>query len=62
MKVSGPGPAPAAGPGAIRGDTATGVTKKVRVQTGLQVQVPNFINIGDVIRVDTRTGDYVTRV
>jgi len=46
---------------AIRGDTATGVTKKVRVQTGLQVQVPNFINVGDVIRVDTRTGDYITR-
>lgn len=46
---------------AIRGDTATGVTKKVRVQTGLQVQVPNFINVGDVIRVDTRTGEYITR-
>ena len=46
---------------AIRGDTATGVTKKVRVQTGLQVQVPNFVNIGDVIRVDTRTGEYLTR-
>jgi elongation factor P len=46
---------------AIRGDTATGVTKKVRVQTGLQVQVPNFVNVGDVIRVDTRTGDYLTR-
>ncbi|MGB7872897.1 MAG: elongation factor P [Anaerolineales bacterium] len=47
---------------AIRGDTATGVTKKVRVQTGLQVQVPNFVNVGDTIRVDTRTGEYVTRV
>ena len=47
---------------AIRGDTATGVTKKVRVQTGLQVQVPNFVVVGDTIRVDTRTGDYVTRV
>ena len=47
---------------AIRGDTATGVTKKVRMQTGLQVQVPNFINVGDTIRVDTRTGEYVTRV
>ena len=47
---------------AIRGDTATGVTKKVRVQTGLQVQVPNFVNVGDTIRVDTRTGAYVTRV
>jgi len=47
---------------AIRGDTATGVTKKVRVQSGLQVQVPNFVNVGDTIRIDTRTGDYVTRV
>ena len=47
---------------AIRGDTATGVTKKVRVQTGLQVQVPNFVAVGDTIRVDTRTGEYVTRV
>lgn len=47
---------------AIRGDTATGVTKKVRVQTGLQVQVPNFVVVGDTIRVDTRTGDYITRV
>jgi elongation factor P len=47
---------------AIRGDTATGVTKKVRVQTGLQVQVPNFVEVGDTIRVDTRTGAYVTRV
>jgi elongation factor P len=47
---------------AIRGDTATGVTKKVKVSTGLQVQVPNFINVGDKVRIDTRTGSYVTRV
>jgi len=47
---------------AIRGDTATGVTKKVRVETGLQVQVPNFVNVDDTIRIDTRTGAYVTRV
>ncbi|MCJ7623540.1 MAG: elongation factor P [Anaerolineaceae bacterium] len=46
----------------IRGDTATGVTKQVTVETGIQVDVPNFINEGDVIRVDTRTGNYVTRV
>jgi elongation factor P len=38
------------------------VTKKVRVQTGLQVQVPNFVVVGDTIRVDTRTGEYLTRV
>jgi elongation factor P len=47
---------------AIRGDTATGVTKKVTTETGITVQCPNFVNVGDTIRVDTRTGDYVTRV
>jgi elongation factor P len=47
---------------AVRGDTATGVTKKVVVETGASVDVPIFVKEGDVIRVDTRTGDYVTRV
>ena len=47
---------------AVRGDTATGVTKKVTTETGLEVQVPAFVNAGDTIRVDTRTGQYVTRV
>lgn len=47
---------------AVRGDTATGVNKKVTTETGLQVQVPAFVVTGDVIRVDTRTGSYVTRV
>jgi elongation factor P len=47
---------------AVRGDTATGVTKKVTTETGLQVQVPNFVGTGDKIRVDTRTGTYITRV
>jgi elongation factor P len=47
---------------AIRGDTATGVTKKVTTETGVTVQCPNFVNVGDTIRVDTRTGEYVTRV
>ncbi len=47
---------------AVRGDTATGVTKKVVTETGLEVQVPAFVKQGDVIRVDTRTGAYVTRV
>jgi elongation factor P len=46
----------------VRGDTATGVTKNVTVETGMQVQVPNFVNEGDIIRVDTRSGAYVTRV
>ncbi len=47
---------------AVRGDTATGVTKKVRTETGVEVQCPNFVKTGDVIRVDTRTGEYITRV
>lgn len=47
---------------AVRGDTATGVTKKVMTETGLEVVVPNFVNEGDVIRVDSRSGTYVTRV
>lgn len=47
---------------AVRGDTATGVTKKVKTETGLAVQVPNFVEEGDTIRVDTRSGNYVTRV
>ena len=47
---------------AIRGDTATGVSKKVITETGLEVQCPQFVKVGDVIRVNTETGDYVTRV
>ena len=47
---------------AVRGDTATGVTKKVTVETGAKVNTPSFVQEGDVIRVDTRTGEYVTRV
>ncbi|MCL4271735.1 MAG: elongation factor P [Anaerolineales bacterium] len=47
---------------AIRGDTATGVTKKVITESGVVVQCPAFVNVGDTIRVDTRTGEYVTRV
>ncbi len=47
---------------AVRGDTATGVTKRVTVETGYDVDVPMFVKEGDVIRVDTRTGSYVTRV
>jgi elongation factor P len=46
---------------AVRGDTATGVTKKVRTETGMDVQVPSFVGQGDTIRVDTRTGTYITR-
>ncbi len=46
----------------VKGDTATGATKTVTTETGLKVQVPLFIERGDVVRVDTRTGAYVTRV
>ena len=48
-------------PGA-KGDTATNVTKPVKVETGAEIIAPAFINQGDTIRVDTRTGDYVERV
>jgi elongation factor P len=47
---------------ALRGDTATGVTKKVLTETGLQVQVPQFVEVGNTIRVNTSNGTYVTRV
>lgn len=47
---------------AVRGDTATGVNKKVKTETGLEVSVPAFIEVGDMIKVDTRSGVYVTRV
>jgi elongation factor P len=47
---------------ALRGDTATGVTKKVVTETGLEVQVPSFVDVGDVIRVNTSDGSYITRV
>ena len=45
----------------IRGDTATGGTKPAKLETGHVVKVPFFINIGDVLRIDTRTGDYLER-
>jgi elongation factor P len=44
------------------GDTATGAKKAATVETGLVVQVPLFVNEGDTLRIDTRTGEYVTRV
>jgi elongation factor P len=47
---------------AVKGDTATGANKTVTTQTGLKVQVPLFVSSGDTIRVDTRSGNYVTRV
>jgi elongation factor P len=47
---------------AVRGDTATGASKYVTVETGYRVQVPLFVNENDTIRLDTRTGEYLTRV
>ena len=44
------------------GDTATGARKSATLETGLVVQVPLFINEGDLLRIDTRTGEYMTRV
>ncbi len=46
---------------AVRGNTATGATKTVTTETGLQVQVPLFVEEGEVIRVDTRSGEYLER-
>jgi elongation factor P len=45
----------------IRGDTATGGTKPAKMETGCVVRVPLFINVGDVLRIDTRSGDYLER-
>ena len=47
---------------AVAGNTATGATKKVILETGLQVQVPMFIEVGNVIRVRTDDNEYITRV
>jgi elongation factor P len=45
----------------LKGDTASGGTKPATMETGVVVSVPLFINIGDVLRVDTRTGEYIER-
>jgi len=47
---------------AVAGDTATGATKECITETGAKVKTPLFVEVGDRIRVDTRTGEYVTRV
>ncbi|SKA81902.1 translation elongation factor P (EF-P) [Caloramator quimbayensis] len=46
----------------FRGDTATNVMKPATVETGATFMVPLFVNTGDVIRIDTRTGEYMSRV
>ncbi len=49
-------------PPGLRGDTATGATKLATLETGLQLQVPLFVNEGETLKVDTRTGQYQSRV
>jgi elongation factor P len=49
------------GPG-FKGDTATAGNKPAKLETGITIQVPMFINNGDIIKVDTRTGEYLERV
>ena len=46
----------------VRGDTVSGATKPATMETGVIVQVPLFVNEGDVIRIDTRSGGYLSRV
>ena len=46
----------------VRGNTATNVTKPAKVDTGAEIMVPNFVETGELIKVDTRTGEYVERV
>lgn len=48
-------------PPGLKGDTATGATKPVNLETGLTLNVPLFINEGDILKIDTRTCEYVTR-
>jgi len=47
---------------AVKGDTSSGAQKMATVETGLEIRVPLFINQGDRVRVDTRTGAYIERV
>lgn len=46
----------------VKGDTATGATKPATVETEAEIKVPLFVNEGDVIRIDTRTGEYMERI
>jgi len=49
-------------PPGFAGDTATGATKQVTLETGLKINVPLFVEEGDIVRVDTRTGEYISRL
>lgn len=46
----------------VKGDTATGATKPATLETGVVVDVPLFVNEGDTIKIDTRTGEYLSRI
>ncbi len=46
----------------FKGDTATGASKSATLETGAEIKVPLFIEIGDVLKIDTRTGEYIERV
>ena len=46
----------------FKGDTATGASKPATLETGAEIKVPLFINIGDVLKIDTRTSEYIERV
>ena len=46
----------------IKGDTATGATKPITLETGYEINVPLFIEEGEILRIDTRTGQYTSRV
>jgi elongation factor P len=46
----------------VKGNTATNVTKNATVETGAVIRVPIFVNEGDVVKIDTRTGEYLERV
>ena len=46
----------------FKGDTSTGATKPAELETGAKVNVPLFVNTGDIIRIDTRTGEYMERI
>lgn len=46
----------------VAGNTATNATKNAKIETGITIQVPMFVNEGDMIRIDTRTGEYMERV
>ncbi len=45
----------------VKGDTVSSSFKPAEIETGANIQVPLFINTGDIIKVDTRTGEYLTR-